>query len=639
MNQKPKKVTYLTKYQSVLTMSTVNTSCTNLPPLVPPVSDQEMNGTHNSLQPIFTLPSEVWWCGILQYSGREGCVSMRGTCTGFASFFLPEETKRLPLVSFDLFDHQIECLEWMRKRETESKGYQKGGIVSMEMGLGKTRVCLRLMTSSPGLKTLVVCPKGVLPEWKKEITKVFGSSVRPYLLHPQFTKGDTRSVEEILSSHSVFITTYETVNSSYKKSVPKGSDFHREMGPHPFIPDKMVLVRYLRQSVPVCSEGKDLLFSTLWGRVIFDEGHRLRNHRTLSFKTSLTLCSRYTWIISGTPVLNRSVDVWGQLFLCGLSSVENPKKWKPSLSHYDPSRWLFVKTVEEVSSSPTTSGSGRRFTIPKPVRSRVMLDFDPEERETYEVSLRRVREALVQYKGGNLPGIRVLSLLSSLRGLCVSPILGGKEMRELLEEGEEDYYSTKIRTILGSIVAESPTKRIVVFSFFSSVLRRMEKTTRETLGIPCGIIDGRVNKLSDRTEVIRDFSDDGPSRVLFCNSKSCGTGLNIPSGDVVFFVEPWWNSADENQCIGRVCRLGSTKRVKVYYFIYRDSIELQIRQMCVEKLRIFKSQMKERKRDRNGNLLPLENTTVSGMDVETLGRMMGLWGGTTEERRQEFNKE
>ena len=53
-------------------------------------------------------------------------------------------------------------------------------------------------------------------------------------------------------------------------------------------------------------------------------------------------------------------------------------------------------------------------------------------------------------------------------------------------------------------------------------------------------------------------------------------GLNLEAASWVFFMDPWWNPAVENQAIDRSYRIGQKKNVVAVRLICPDTIEDKI---------------------------------------------------------------
>ena len=52
--------------------------------------------------------------------------------------------------------------------------------------------------------------------------------------------------------------------------------------------------------------------------------------------------------------------------------------------------------------------------------------------------------------------------------------------------------------------------------------------------------------------------------------------MNLTAADYVLHLDPWWNPAVEDQATDRAHRIGQTRKVTVYRFVTRDTIEEQI---------------------------------------------------------------
>lgn len=86
------------------------------------------------------------------------------------------------------------------------------------------------------------------------------------------------------------------------------------------------------------------------------------------------------------------------------------------------------------------------------------------------------------------------------------------------------------------------------------------------------VITGAISH-SRRHTIVTDFNQDQDSKLLICQIKSAGEGLNINSASQVVFVEFSWNPADIEQCFKRVHRQGVKTAVQVHYLVASNSFD------------------------------------------------------------------
>ncbi len=65
----------------------------------------------------------------------------------------------------------------------------------------------------------------------------------------------------------------------------------------------------------------------------------------------------------------------------------------------------------------------------------------------------------------------------------------------------------------------------------------------------------------------------GKVSALLSTLKVGGVGLDIPEGDVILIVTPWWNPKAIDQVIGRLRRDDRDKTVKAIHVIARGTLE------------------------------------------------------------------
>ena len=144
-------------------------------------------------------------------------------------------------------------------------------------------------------------------------------------------------------------------------------------------------------------------------------------------------------------------------------------------------------------------------------------------------------------------------------------------------EPEIDLFaSTKIRHLLKLLSASAPTSKIIVFSFFTSMLNLIEPFLHAELPhIKYVRYDGSMRN-DAREAALASLRNDPKTRVLLCSLRAGSLGLNLTAASRVVILEPFWNPFVEEQAIDRVHRLNQTQDVIVYKLTIKDTVEERI---------------------------------------------------------------
>lgn len=193
-----------------------------------------------------------------------------------------------------LFDYQLLAVSLMIQRE-RSKTAPTGGILADVMGLGKTITALALVWRNQPPKnidnrvTLVVVQHGQMAnQWLDQLAKHV-----PKLAACRFTQKGKVNVAA-LSLFQVMIATYGDIERSW-------SGTQRKMTKKDASLDK-----------------DSVLFETEFFRLILDECHLIKNHRTSTAKAMFGLKAKHAWCISATPAPNGEDEYFPYLKVLGL---------------------------------------------------------------------------------------------------------------------------------------------------------------------------------------------------------------------------------------------------------------------------------------------------------------------------------
>lgn len=219
----------------------------------------------------------------------------------------------------ELMPHQRHALAFMRWRESQRP---RGGLLADDMGLGKTLTMLSLVVSDmeerkkegkeieeeeededdenedeeeknkkeaeknkkksgwsakgrreqyPG-GTLVVCPASLLQQWEGEVKSKLQRNTLEYLVY-HGPKRDSRG--RYLSEYDLVVTTYSIASVDRKSNTG--------------------------------------LYRVKWRRIILDEGHAIRNHKSQMSMAACDLLGRRRWLLTGTPIHNKAMDMFAVL--------------------------------------------------------------------------------------------------------------------------------------------------------------------------------------------------------------------------------------------------------------------------------------------------------------------------------------
>ena len=141
------------------------------------------------------------------------------TTSATASAAIAKYKQFLTRTGFDEKSYQVECFVWCLAREQAQPQAQqvvvedkKGGILALEMGLGKTIIMLALIEANIK-QTLIVLPRALLDQWEENIQKTFGHN--PLVYHGSRPKSQKMSLAEV-AKRRIVITTYGQLALSIK---------------------------------------------------------------------------------------------------------------------------------------------------------------------------------------------------------------------------------------------------------------------------------------------------------------------------------------------------------------------------------------------------------------------------------------
>jgi SNF2 family DNA or RNA helicase len=465
------------------------------------------------------------------------------------------------LKNVSLRSYQLMGFRWLH--HLTARGF--GAILADDMGLGKTLQTIALLTNFFDTETGTIQPKQMAIKNKQ--LDLFGEPVSKTIFDGQNESTKTSPPALIVMPASLVHNWENEITrfSPFIKTHVYAGD-NREMMEHLLDTNHLILTTYgiLRNDIETI---KNYHFSF----VILDESQAIKNPNSKTAQAVFTLQAKHKIALTGTPIENNLNDLWAQMhfvnpgLLGGFASF-NQHYVQPIKKQMESSESLQLKSILEPFVLRRTKEQVAPE-LPPLTEITVSCQMDEIQQKLYEAEKSRYRNLILNSEDEpkpNLSAILVLQALMKLRLIANHPQMAGFDATNTSGKFKE------VTEQLHILVQEN--QKVLVFSSFVRHLKLFEKYCIEN-NFGYAMLTGETSK---RQEQIQDFKKNEETQVFLISLKTGGLGLNLTEAGYVFLLDPWWNPAAEMQAISRAHRIGQDKKVFVYRFISRGSIEEKI---------------------------------------------------------------
>ena len=432
--------------------------------------------------------------------------------------------------------YQKTGFQWLKTLES----YGFGGILADEMGLGKTvqtiSVLLHYHRNAEEKKpSLIIAPTTLTYNWLSELNR-FAPELDVMLI----TGGQSARADQIAQ-----IT-----------------------GPH--APDVVIT------SYPLIRRDVLLMQEIPFRFAILDEAQQVKNAQSVGAQAVKQLTAETRIALTGTPMENHAGELWSlfDFVLPGYLPRYNEflRRWGDGRNEEDLRRRIRPFLMRRLKKDVLGE-------LPEKLEMVMMSEMAPDQRRVYDAALMQKRERvgeIIREKGLGRGRAEVLSAITELRQICCHPALCLPDYQGVSGKLE------MLMDILPSALSSS--RRILLFSQFTSMLRLIEKRLAEE-HVRTLYLDGET-PAAERVEMTKRFNA-GEADVFLISLKAGGTGLNLPGADMVIHFDPWWHPTAEEQATGRSHRIGQTHTVEEIKQVKHGTIEEQVLGMSDRKRRLF----------------------------------------------------
>ncbi|KAI1978024.1 hypothetical protein LOZ51_005382 [Ophidiomyces ophidiicola] len=465
------------------------------------------------------------------------------------------------LTGGQLMPYQQEGLNWIYFMWFQ----QKNAILADEMGLGKTIQVIAffatLVQDHSCWPFLVVVPNSTVPNWRSEIKRwapslrvvtYYGLSTARKLAHDyeMFPGGTEKSG---LRCH-VVVTSYETVVDSHARRV---------------------------------------FSSVQWQGLVVDEGHRLKNDKSLFYETISKMKFPFKLLLTGTPLQNNIRELFNVIQFCDPSKDANvlEKQYrdlnKDNVNElHEMIRPFFLRR---------TKAQVLTFLLPM-AQIIVPLSMTIVQKKLYRSILAKNPQLIKAIFNKN-DGQRLKSserhnlnnLLVQLRKCLCHPFVYSKAIEErdvsatllyrnLIEASSKLQF---LELLLPKL--QERGHRVLIFCQFLDFLDIIEDFL-DGIGVLHLRLDGSITSLQKQKRIDLFNAPNSPYFAFLLSTRAGGVGINLATADTVVIMDPDFNPHQDIQALSRAHRIGQQKKVLVFQLMTRGSAEEKIMQIGRKKM-------------------------------------------------------
>lgn len=430
-------------------------------------------------------------------------------------------------------------------------------LLADDMGLGKTIQAIGLINALKLKRVLVICPASLRINWQRELEK--------WLV-------ETNSIGIVQGSDwpadsSIVICNYDVLGR------------HAEP---------------LRPAIP-------------WDLVVFDESAYLKNSKAARTKHALghgkmKAIPATRWLMAtGTPVLNRPVELWTTLHAL------DPQRWcswKYFVTRYCAAfqETIWVKRKRKLVWN--TSGSSRLEELGDILRGTCMIRRTKEE---VLPELPEKRRQIIEFPVNGASAAVATELETWDKHQEIEQFLKTRATKALLGNDDAGYARLvaqlrESRSVAFTEMAKvrhevAQAKLPQVIDHLGNVLESTRKAVvfahhKDIVASIAAEFEGSVTltgatPMLKRQEAIDRFQNDPACHLFVGNIRAAGVGNNLTAGSYVGFAELDWTPATITQCEDRCHRLGQKNSVLVQHLVLNRSLDSKMARMIVYKQEVI----------------------------------------------------
>jgi SNF2 family DNA or RNA helicase len=462
-------------------------------------------------------------------------------------------------------EYQHKAIKWLLSHPE--------GAALLDLGLGKTMIALMAfcaMRRAGQGSALVIAPKNAAESvWTQNEGGEIAKWANFEHLKVSLLRGPKRE-EALFEPADLYVMNYEAILWLFD------------------VDNRKLLTRFLKESNV--------------DTAIFDELSRLKSTKSKRYKAIKPYLRKFKrrWGLTGTPVSNGLLDLFGQMFVIDLGRSLGPFITKYRTKFFVPTGYTNGWHIQDgaakkihklIRKSALSIRASDHLDLPDLIETNTWVTLPPKARIAYDEMEDQLFTLL-----DNTNEVTAVNAAAA-NGKCRQIASGGVYYEQLTPKGVEKKYKKvhdQKSQVLKELVNELQGSPVIVAYDFIHDFTRI----KEVLGdVPA--LNGQT-KANQSVGIINAWNR-GELPILAGHPASMAHGLNLQSGGShIIWYSPTWNLEYYKQLIGRLWRQGQTsKRVVVTRILARNTVDEVVIRRLAQKDRVQESLLNALKKYKN----------------------------------------
>lgn len=362
-------------------------------------------------------------------------------------------------------------------------------------------------------------------------------------------------------------------------------------------PDKFWNNKFIIASINTAKSGRNFekVVAGFYDLVVVDEGHHLKNRKTVAWKLINEIKKRFIFILTATPVQNNLIELFNLITLLKPGQFKTEKLFRQEYMQKKNERSIYGEQGRTIDKKEKLKSLLRDIMIrntrsvidlklPKRFASTIRVEPTDTEKQIYDsismlsrklsASLSANTLRLLMREAGSSP-FALKDTLIKLR-----PNIGSSSdyILELINKTKD---ISKGKALIELLLKNPGEKKVV----FAQYLKSMDycASLLSKHGIP--FVEFRGNMTTkEKDEAINNFKENIP---VLVSTEIGGEGRNLQFSNTLINFDLPWNPMRIEQRIGRIHRIGQTRDVFIFNLSVKNTLEDYMISILENKINMF----------------------------------------------------